>query len=123
MTRNGAPFHGATGEGKTARSAASAQVADAARAGDSAADTDETANPAANKVVAATANQRARSMRTYPLLKSPRAALNRANVAGYEQICGEMARVSGGRAGPIPPVSPDFRGACSFLSVEPTETW
>jgi hypothetical protein len=71
MTRNGAPFHGATGEGNTVRSAASPQVADIAAAGDSVADAGETANPATgNKVAAATANKRARSMRNYPRLES-----------------------------------------------------
>jgi hypothetical protein len=64
MTRNGAPFHGAIGEGKTVRSAASPQIVDLATAGDSAADIGITTNPSAigNNVVAATANQHARSI-------------------------------------------------------------
>src|SRR3954454_474239 len=69
MTRRGAPFHGATGEGKTVRSAVSPQVADNAAVGDSSAETGDPINPATSKnVVAATANQRARSMRKYPFL-------------------------------------------------------
>jgi hypothetical protein len=69
MTRNGAPFHGAIGEGKTVRLAASPQIVD--RAGDSAADTGNTTNPSAtgNNVVAATANQRARSIWNHPFLE------------------------------------------------------
>jgi hypothetical protein len=64
ITRNGAPFHGATGDGNTVRSAASAQIADAARPGDSAADTGDTTNPAAtgSNIVAVTANPRARNI-------------------------------------------------------------
>jgi hypothetical protein len=66
MTRNGAPFHGAIGEGKTVMSAASAQVADAATAGDVAAWDSNVTNPAATSddAVAAKENQRARSMLT-----------------------------------------------------------
>jgi hypothetical protein len=58
MTRNGAPFHGANGEGSTVISAASPQVA--AMAGASAAITSDPTNPPAtsNDAVAATANQR-----------------------------------------------------------------
>jgi hypothetical protein len=71
MTRNGAPFHGATGEGKTVRSAASPQVADIAAPGDSVADAGETANPATgDNAIAATANQLAKAMRNYPFPKS-----------------------------------------------------
>src|SRR5437763_507274 len=85
MTRNGAPFQGATGEGRTTRSAASAQVADAATAGDSNADTGDAANPATgNNVAAATANQRARSMRKVP---------SRSNLTGIQPCqCGRFAR-------------------------------
>src|ERR1700684_4565574 len=56
MTRSGAPFHGETGEGSTVTSAASGQLPDAASAPE--------ANAAASsKGVAATAGERAGSMR------------------------------------------------------------
>jgi hypothetical protein len=67
MTRNGAPFHGANGEGSTVRSASSPQLADAAIAGDSVAKNGTAANPPATgrDAVAATANQRAKSIWNY----------------------------------------------------------
>jgi hypothetical protein len=66
MTRNGAPFHGAIGEGKTVISAASPQVADAATAGDVGAESSNVTDPTATSddAVAAKENQRARSMLT-----------------------------------------------------------
>jgi len=68
MTRNGAPFHGAIGEAKTVRSAASAPIADAAAADDSAADRGDATTQTAtgNNVAAVTANPRARSIRNIP---------------------------------------------------------
>jgi hypothetical protein len=63
MTRSGAPFHGPAGDGKTVISAASAQVADAAAAGDVVAESSDVTSPAATSDdVAATENHRARSM-------------------------------------------------------------
>jgi hypothetical protein len=63
MTRRGAPFHGASGEGKTESSAASPQMPDAASAGDSTVEKSKMKNPPAisNNAVAAAINRRARS--------------------------------------------------------------
>jgi len=55
MTRSGAPFHGAIGEGRTVSSAASAQSPDAASVG-------EPTVEKRNKAVAAAANRLARSI-------------------------------------------------------------
>jgi hypothetical protein len=65
MTRNGAPFHGENGEGSTVRSAASPQFADAAI--DCVAENGTAANPptTGSDAVAATANQRAKSIWNY----------------------------------------------------------
>jgi hypothetical protein len=62
MTRSGAPVHGAAGEGKTVRSATSAQSA--ANAGDCAAQKSNAPNPAAtgSNAVAAVTNQLTRSI-------------------------------------------------------------
>ena len=69
MTRSGAPVQGASGDGKTVTSAASAQLSDAAAAADPATEK----NPPAisvNAVVAA-AMRRPRSIWIYTLLKFP----------------------------------------------------
>jgi hypothetical protein len=55
MTRSGAPFHGAIGEGRTESSAGSAQTPDAASAG-------ESTIAKNNRAVAAAANRLARSI-------------------------------------------------------------
>ena len=55
MTRSGAPFHGAIGEGKIESSAASAQTPDAASAGECAVENK-------NKAAAAATNRLARSI-------------------------------------------------------------
>ncbi|HEY7943969.1 MAG TPA: hypothetical protein VIH15_05665 [Casimicrobiaceae bacterium] len=60
MTRNGAPFHGASGEGKTASSAASAQLPDAASAAASPAEKNNPDAISSDAVV--TANRCARSI-------------------------------------------------------------
>jgi hypothetical protein len=56
MTRSGAPFHGASGEGNTESSAASAQLPDAACAGES------TVTQRNKAVAAAAANRLAKSI-------------------------------------------------------------
>src|SRR5262245_57586809 len=67
-TRNGAPFHGVTGEGKTASSAASAQVPGEAWARASTAVTRETKHAPAidNHAVTAAANGRAGNIEPSP---------------------------------------------------------
>src|ERR1700722_3566578 len=63
ITRKGAPFHGATGEGKTARSVASSQMPDGASAGEATTEKRKTKNVPAisNNAVTAAANRRARN--------------------------------------------------------------
>jgi hypothetical protein len=68
MTRSGAPFHGANGEGKTESSAASPQLSVAASAG-------ESTVTKKNKAVAAAANRLARSILA-TFLEGPGTALD-----------------------------------------------
>ena len=86
MTRNGAPFHGANGEGSTVRSAASPQLADAAMAGDSTAENGSAANPPAtgSDTVAATENQRAKSIGT--TFQEYSTAIQPVSSAGWQEI-------------------------------------
>jgi hypothetical protein len=74
MTRSGAPFHGAFGEGRTVSSAASAQLPDAASAGESIVEK-------RNKAVAAAANRLARSILT-TFLEGPGTVLGPADGTG-----------------------------------------
>jgi hypothetical protein len=84
MTRNGAPFHGAIGEGKTVSSAPSPQMPDAALAG-------ESTVGKRNKAVATTANRLAKSILT-TFLEGVR---NRAALpAGPDRRIAELADIS-----------------------------
>jgi hypothetical protein len=85
MTRSGAPFHGANGDGKTEYPAASSQTPDAASAG-------EFAVEKRNKAVAAAVNRLGRSIFT-TFLEEPREP-HSARPAGPDSRIAALAGIS-----------------------------
>jgi hypothetical protein len=125
MTRNGAPFHGAKGEGSTVKSAASPQLADAAIAGDSAAENGTAANPPAtgSDAVAATANQRAKSIWNYlPAVFDRYSARNRRSLARTVFMTGCMtsAKTSARRASMSAALRAEFSNLLNLFALDET---